>query len=681
MPKLSLVKVAFLPVVLVLCLPAIAAARGMTLDDIAKTQSVRGVFVAPDGSSTAYILSVPRNPFSETNGEARTNLMIKRTGEPGRRYMGGDYTVSGVTWSPDSATIYFLGKHSDDEFNRLYTMHVDGGEAEVVCDLKAQSINGYNLDPNGGHLVLSTTPGKSEAQKRAEEAGFDARVVEEGSKLAELRIVPLDGEADCEGKLLEVDGQASEAQFSPNGQRLLVKVAPTPFVDDSYMQSRMRVVDLEGAVRTRINNLGKLGAAKWSPDGRNIAFIGVNDFNDPGEGRLKVADADSGDMRTLLFGLEGHVQHFAWQGNGTLLASVHLGTKSELWSVNLASGKHEAIVGQGNLIVRDLSVSSDGNTIYVIADSPTHPQELFRWTQDGLVRETDSNPWLAEIDLGRQETLDYAAADGLALQGLVIYPLGYDESKRYPLLVFVHGGPEAHRSDGWLTGYSSPIQHAAAHGYASFVPNYRGSTGRGVEFSKLDQHAYATPEFDDIVDGKNALVEMGVVDPDKVGISGGSYGGYATAWSATALTEHYAAGVMFVGISNQISKFGTSDIPQEMFAVHSRAWPWEDWQFMLERSPIYHAPKSKTPLLIMHGDSDPRVHPSESLQMYRYLKLAGQAPVRLVWYPGEKHGNRKAAAQYDYSERFMRWMNHYLKGPGGEPPPYEVDYESRLSTE
>lgn len=681
MPQFLTTRIGVLSTILALGLPSLATARSMTLDDIANISSVRGVFVAPDGSSTAYILSVPRNPFKEDNGEARTRLMIKRAGEPGRRYVGGDYAVSAVSWSPDSSAVYFLGKLPDDEANRLYSMRVDGGEATVVCDLKTQSISGYDVAPDGESLVLHSTPGQTEAQKQAEEAGFDARVVEESSKLAELRMISVSDDTNCAGEPVSLEGHVANAQFSPDGGRVLVKIAPTSLIDDGYMQTRMRVVDLEGAVRTRIDNLGKLGAAKWSPDGNRIAFIGVNDFNDPGEGRLKVADAASGDIRTLLFGLEGHVQHFVWQGNGSLIASVHLGTESELWRVDLKTGNHKVLVGQGDLIVRDLSASSDGKTIHVIADSPTHPQELYRLSGNRLVRETNSNSWLTEVDLGRQETLNYTAKDGLALQGLVVYPLNYDKARQYPLLIFVHGGPEAHRSDGWLTNYGSPIQHAAAEGYVSFVPNYRGSTGRGVEFSKLDQHAYATPEFDDIVDGKDALVKMGVVDPAKVGITGGSYGGYATAWSATALSEHYAAGVMFVGISNQISKFGTSDIPQEMHAVHSRAWPWEDWQFMLERSPIFHATNSKTPLLIMHGDSDPRVHPSESLQMYRYLKLAGQAPVRLVWYPGEKHGNRKAAAQYDYSLRFMRWMNHYLKGPGGEPPPYEVDYEPLLNQE
>jgi len=243
------------------------------------------------------------------------------------------------------------------------------------------------------------------------------------------------------------------------------------------------------------------------------------------------------------------------------------------------------------------------------------------------------------------------------------------------------GGERRELVNGWMTSYSRPGQVFAANGYAVVYPNYRGSTGRGIEFSKLDQHDYAEEEFNDLVDAKRHLVEEGLVDPDRVGITGGSYGGYASMWSASALTEEYAAAVAFVGISDQISKFGTGDIPYEMYNVHALAWPWDDWMWLLKRSPIYHAGKTKTPLLIMGGDKDPRVHPGQSLEMYRFVKIRTDTPVRLVIYPGEVHGNRNTAAQYDYSLRLMRWMDHYLKGEGGEPPPYELDHAERLEGE
>jgi dipeptidyl aminopeptidase/acylaminoacyl peptidase len=232
-----------------------------------------------------------------------------------------------------------------------------------------------------------------------------------------------------------------------------------------------------------------------------------------------------------------------------------------------------------------------------------------------------------------------------------------------------------------MSGYSRPAQSLASQGYLVAYPNYRGSTGRGVAFSKMGQHDYAAAEFDDIVDAKQHLVELGLADAGKTGITGGSYGGYASMWAASALSEHFAAAVAFVGISDQISKFGTTDIPNEMYNVHARAWPWEDWDWMLKRSPVYHADKVRTPLLIMHGAKDPRVHPSQSLEMYRHVKVRTDTPVRLVYYPGEGHGNRNTAAQYDYGLRLERWMNHYLKGPGGQAPPYELDHAGRLKQE
>jgi dipeptidyl aminopeptidase/acylaminoacyl peptidase len=164
------------------------------------------------------------------------------------------------------------------------------------------------------------------------------------------------------------------------------------------------------------------------------------------------------------------------------------------------------------------------------------------------------------------------------------------------------------------------------------------------------------------------------VDKAKVGITGGSYGGYATAWGSTYYTDRFAAGVMFVGISNNVSVVGTTDIPHEMHLVHHRKWLWEDWDYFLKGSPLRYVEKARTPLLILHGKDDPRVHPGQSLELYRHLKVLDKAPVRLVLYPGEGHGNRRAASRLDYHLRLLQWMEHFLKGPGGEPPPYELDY-------
>ena len=389
-----------------------------------------------------------------------------------------------------------------------------------------------------------------------------------------------------------------------------------------------------------------------------------------------VAGKDGGEMTDLLPGLMGHVQAIEWFSDGLAFIS-HEGVGTRLGNVFIENpGASRTLHESDELIWTDLSIAGEGDAV-LLANTATHPTEVYRVGagSETPVRVTDSNPWLADVEFGRQEIVTYKARDGMEIEGILVYPLDYQEGTRYPLILGVHGGPEAHYSNGWLTRYSLPAQAASAEGYFMFFQNYRGSTGRGVEFSMLSQGRYAKEEFDDLVDGVDYLIDEGLVDGDKVGITGGSYGGYASAWGATYYSERFAASVMFVGISEQFSKFGTTDIPQEMHLVHSRTWPWKDWDLFAESSPVRYVEKAQTPILIMHGDSDPRVDPRQSEILYRYLTLQDNPPpARLVFYKGEGHGNRRAASRYDYSLRMMRWMDHYLKGPGGTPPPVRLDY-------
>jgi dipeptidyl aminopeptidase/acylaminoacyl peptidase len=428
-----------------------------------------------------------------------------------------------------------------------------------------------------------------------------------------------------------------------------------------------------------IENPGKLGDLAVSPDGQWVAMITAEDPNDTKEGRLQVGSTSGGPLRDLLPNLDGHVRRLAWQDATTVMyiADVHTGT--ELGEVDLSSGESKIHL-RSQPIIQQLSLSADGTVAALLGDSPEHPPEVYVMGHgDAAARRlTDSNPWLAAVRLAQQEVITHEARDGTEVEGILVHPIGETEGGS-PLILIVHGGPEAHVRNGWVTSYSRPGQLAAGKGYAVFYPNYRGSTGRGVAFAKSSQGDAAGSEFDDLVDAVDHLVKSGVADRNRVGITGGSYGGYATGWSATRLTEHFRAGVMFVGISNKISKGFTTEIPNEDLMVHTRFDPWTKWQFSLERSPLYYAEQSRTALLIASGTDDPRVHPSQSLQLYRALKLIGKTPVRLVWYPGEEHGNRKAAARDDYMRRLMRWMDHFLLTDSQGLPPWELPHETDSS--
>ncbi len=651
---------------------------GLDARDVASLRHVADLAVSPDGSQVAYLLNVPRRPFEGEDGPAWRELHVVDRQGVDRAFVAGEVKVSSIAWLPDGRHISFLAKRGDDDdaTQDLFLLPVDGGEARRQLSLKSD-IEDYSWSPDGQQLAVTASRPDNEERKEMIDKGFSQKVYETDPPPVELWIVGRD--SDAAPRKVEVEGSLRDVLWAPAGGRLAIKVSPTSLIDDGYMLTRVRVIDsASGEVLGRIDNPGKLGDIAWSPDGEHLALIAGEDRNDPKEGRLMVVPAsggslEDGKLKDLLPGLLAHVAGVQWKDARTLRALIMEGTGSRLDEVGL-DGQVTPLLAAGGTVWQDMDQASNGE-LALLGESPSHPEEVFHWRAGASPRRlTDSNPWLAERRLAKQQVVRYQARDGLDLEGILIRPLDEVPGTRYPLIMVVHGGPEAHQSNGWHTSYSAPGQLVAARGFAVFFPNYRASTGRGVDFSKLDHGDPAGKEFDDLVDGVDHLIASGLVDGDRVGVTGGSYGGYATAWCATYYSHRFAAAVMSVGISNKISSLGNSDIPMELYNVHLRKWPWDNWQLYLERSPIYHVDKARTPLLILHGEDDTRVFPGQSMELYRFLKIRGEVPVRLVFYPEEGHGNRRAASRYDYMMRSLQWMEHYLNGDGKSMPPLDPVY-------
>lgn len=666
----------FLLTSLVLAQTANAQSDALSLEEVVSLKRVTGVHMNPKGDQIAYLLSVPRKLYKDDDGKPYRELHVVDFKGASRPYVRGEIEVSAVAWSVDGQSIFFVAQRDPDaKFNSLFEIAIAGGEA-VEKFTHVNSIGSIHPSPDGKKIAFLASDAPPKKTEELELKGFKAVVYEESVPVTKVWMLDLETkEATAE----DLPGSASDLKWSSDGSRYAVSLAPTPLIDDSYTSRDVYVVNTaDGKVLNKTGSVGKLGRFEFSPDGEQIAYIGSVDINDPSAGRLYIALSSGGERRDLVPEYSGHISDFAWRDDTNLQWLGQRGVWSEWSTASVTAARAETPAPSSGPILRSVDARTGQAVAAAVADTPQHPPEVYL-LRDGSEpkRLTNSNPVLGQRRLAKQEAITFTARDGLELEAILIHPLN-EKRGGNPLIVFVHGGPEAHQSNGWMSSYSQPGQVMAAEGYAVVYPNYRGSTGRGVYFSKLGQNDYAEEEFNDMVDVKTHLVEKGLADADRVGISGGSYGGYASMWSATALSEEYAAAVAFVGISNQVSKFGTGDIPYEMYNVHARAWPWEDWMWMLKRSPVYHADKAKTPLLIMGGDKDPRVHPSQSLEMYRHIKLRTDTPVRLVIYPGEEHGNRNTAATYDYALRFKRWMDHYLKGPGGAPPPYEIEHAARL---
>jgi dipeptidyl aminopeptidase/acylaminoacyl peptidase len=679
-------------VVLALAAPTAWAQKPFEPKHIAQVKSVTAVAISPDGKYVAYLLSVPRQPLVDQDGPAWSHLYVSDIRGNSRPYIIGHNSIGAPQWSHDSQTIYYTAKRGEDTQTSLYAIPIDGGESVKVLE-HPTSISGFALHPNGKQAALLATSEKGEDQEKLEEGGFDQEIFEEDWQPTHVWIANLDvshGSNDdtAKARRLDLPGSASQVAWKASGDELAVVLAPTPSVDDGYMAKTVSIVDVaSGHIVHKVNHAGKLGHVAWSPDGKRIAMIGAADIHDPSDGRLLVVSAIGDDSaeaavpRDWMPDYEAHVTSFAWKSNDEIVWTADEGTLCRV-GVAVADGKASTTIVEPSAshLLSGVTLSDNGQHAGLIGHSREHPPEAFSLSlaSGQPNRLTDSNPWLADLAFARQETVSWNAKDGLYLEGVLVYPLHYVEGRRYPLIMLVHGGPESHEADGWVTSYSKPGQIGASRGFFVFYPNYRGSTGRGVDFSKMGQADAAGLEFSDLIDGIDSLIERGLVDRTKVGITGGSYGGYASAWGATYYSERFAASVMFVGISDNVSKVGTTDTPNEMYLVHHRQRLWENWDYFVNSSPIKYVERNRTPTLILHGKQDPRVHPSQSLELHRHLKTLGQAPVRLVLYEGEGHGNRKAAARLDYNLRLMQWMEHYLTGPGGEPPAMQVDYRAAL---
>lgn len=665
----------------------VARPRALTAEDVARTRSVGAAEINPQGTLIAYTLTVPRIPGVDENGPAWSELHVVRSdGMDARPFVAGKVSVSHMRWSPDGSQIAYLVRRDGDERMAIYAIPVGGGESRLLVRHETD-IRAFDWRPDGraiAFVAAEPMPADLEALRKK---GFNQEIHEEDWQPRAVHIVDLPagpgGDAGSRRAIRDLPGQAWHAVWSPDGGRLLVDLSPTPLVDDELMFRRLHVIEAAtGRVLAKIENPGKLGRFAWSPGGRTIVLISAADLNDPLEGRLMAVSAEAGaaggPARDLLPGLEGHVEDFDLASKDEIVYMASVGVGSRVGRVRV-DGSGSAVLYEGtDPVVNSLSIDAGGRRLALVAESATTPEEVFALRLDrrgAPVRLTNVNPWLAAIRLGGREVVRWTAKDGLTIEGLLVHPVERPAGERVPTIVVAHGGPESHYKNGWLTTYSVPGQVAAGRGYAVFYPNYRGSTGRGVGFAKADQGDPGGSEFDDVLAGVDALIARGVTDPERVGVTGGSYGGYFTAWGATKHSRRFAAGVMFVGISDNLSKFGTSDIPRELELVHWLTTPYDDLELALDRSPLLHVKNARTPLLILHGKDDTRVNPGQSLELYRALKRKGDVPVRLVTYPGEGHGNRRAASRYDYNLRMLRWFDHFLKERRTGLPPWRLEYD------
>ncbi len=651
------------------------SADGLSPEVVVGLKSVSDAVISPDGDYVAYVMRVPSGP-DEAKGEDHYEIWVASTfrGEH-RRFVYGLGDSRAPQWSPDGTHMAFLsdrpspdregdGDEDSERKNQVYVISMRGGEARQVTRSET-AVKSFQWSPDGRLIAYVASDPKAEEEKEKEKRGEDWIVVDENLK--PRRLWAVDVETGDAHRVTTTDISVWDFDWSPDGAHIAVSTTEQPRVDDSYMFKKLQIVPASGGEPARVcETWGKLGPPRWSPDGRHIAFRAAVSANDPYAGSVFVVSAPSGEAVNLTPDIEATVTSVDWMEEDELVFLSYEGTKTALNTIG-ADGEGLKRITKDGPVFYSFSFSEDGSVAAVIASTYKHPAELYLWKKGGIFsrgvgsvdRETFSNPVLNEIEFARQEVVRWSSVDGLEIEGLLMRPLDYVEGTRYPLVVQVHGGPEGVYLDGWNNNPYRWTQCLAARGYVVLMPNYRGSIGRGVAFSKGDHGDLGGAEFQDLLTGVDYLIELGLVDEGRVGMGGTSYGGYMSALAATAHTERFAATIDHAGISNWHSFTGTTDIPYEMCMVHWDFWVYDNPDIVWERSPIAHVNKADTPVLIVHGKADDRVDSGQAWELYTALKVKG-VESELVLYPREGHGFRERAHRLDYMKRAIDWFDKHL---------------------
>jgi dipeptidyl aminopeptidase/acylaminoacyl peptidase len=658
----------------------IAAAQVLTAEDVISIETTRECRISPNGKWIAYVVRSQRPPTDKAGSDYHELFVTSTASGATRPFITGEVDIRSTEWSPDGSMIAFLTTRGEGAKRQVWIIPSDGGEAFQATHSKT-SVLAFHWHPDGRHIAYVATTPPSKREEQLKEKGYGFVFFEESLKNRNLYLVEVDPTGgDADPRQLTDDLSVWSFEFGPDGRTIALGATAQNLTDQRYVNQNIFFFDVDGGVSTPVpRDPSKLGNFAFSPDGSKLAFVAGRDRRDHRESHCYVVGVSGGPVRDLTPpGFRGHVEWVGWKDPKTLAYMASEGVSKTLNVARLDGGKRSVILDsrKSGFIPGRPSHTKDFKHFAMVGSSPDVPGGLFYWTPGKpLKRLTTLNPWLAERTLAKQEVIRYAARDGMEIEGILYYPVGYEEGKTYPLIVTVHGGPEAHYSLSWHGRYFHPAHMLAGKGYAVFLPNYRSSTGYGVDFTKDHLGDPAGKEFDDIADGIEHLIARGVADRERVGLGGGSYGGYAAAWFSSYYTRYVRAVCMFVGISNLISKRGTTDIPLEELMVHSGARLEDMWELSLERSPIYHAKNSRTAVLIFGGTDDPRVSPSQSIEYYRRLKMNNHPAVRLVRYPGERHGNSKQPGKIDVIHRTIQWYDWYVRDKkpiDGPMPPLDI---------
>jgi dipeptidyl aminopeptidase/acylaminoacyl peptidase len=640
---------------------------GTPLDNVVKTLFAAHTFqqaaVSPDGNSVAWVEDI-HSKNGVISGSTVIYVKNLRAPAPPRRIGAGVadslHAEGSVAWSPDSQKIAFLSDAAKKGQLQLYVTNAAGGAAKMLTNVKGfLSTPGWS--PDGKTIALLFTENATRAS-----GPLVAETPETGEikdAFFEQRLALVDLASGKVSQITPADAYIYEYDWSPDGKRFVVSSA-LGNGDNNWWIAELSTLDAAtGLMKSIYKPKLQIANPVWSPDGKQIAFIeGIMSDEGLTGGDIHMIASDGGEAKNLTKDMKASAAWLGWLPDKKILFSEFVGGTSAIATLDPATGKIEQRwLGEGafssaGIFGFQLSVAKDGKTIAGIFRSYSHAPEVVLITGESptptLV--TTRNAGLKPA-WGEAKSITWKN-DGYEVQGWLLYPRDFDPGKKYPLVVYIHGGPSHISLSHWPTSHDF-ASGLSGMGYFVLCPNPRGSFGQGEAFTRANVKDFGYGDFKDIMAGVDEAIRAAPIDSNRLGITGWSYGGFMTMWAITQ-TNRFKAAMAGAGLSNWQSYYGENLIDQWMIPFFGKS-VYDDPEVYAKSSPINFIKKVKTPTLILVGDSDGEVPAPQSYEFWHALKTLG-VETQFVVYEHEGHLFANPKHQRDVIVRTLAWFDAHL---------------------
>ena len=677
-----------IPVVLALAGVAALSARPLELEDMFRLHRVSDPQISPDGASVVFVVTDPLKAENRTNSDL---WIVSTAAGEARKLTNSPQHDRHPRWSPDGQWIAF--ESNRDGNYQIWLMPATGGEARKLTSISTEA-NQAVWSPDGKQIafVSAVYPEFSarpfaEADRHNQEKlaavaknpvkarlfdqllyrHWDSWVegkrkhvfvlgVKNGLAVGEPRnVTPGDNDGVPTSSTFS---EGDEFAFSPDGTSLVFTAPPVPLRAQAWSTNHdLYSVNLTtGERRPLTKNLAADCTPRFSPDGKSLAYRAqTRPGYEADRWQLMLLDLATGQSRSLTEQLDRSVHGYVWSPDGAKLyfSSADQGGTT-LWSVSLKGEAVRVLAGGTN---SEASVSGDGSTLVYTHARLNQPAEVMLWrTAQGAPQVLThlNDALLKDVQMAAPESVTVAGAGGTSVQMWLIKPPGFDAKKKYPLIFWVHGGPQGAWADGWSTRWNPQIW--AAQGYVVSLANPRGSTGFGQKYTDEISRDWAGKVMDDLFACLTYLEQQPSIDATRMAAAGGSYGGYVMNWFEGHTTK-FRCIVNHDGTYNLTSMYGTTEEVWFDEWEHGKPWEAADQEKL---SPHKYAANFKTPMLIIHGELDFRVPVSEGMQVFTALQRQG-VPSKLLLFPDEGHWVLKPANSELWHRTIFDWLAEYLK--------------------